>query len=305
MREISNNRILNVVNNDIDESDGDSSDSSDSSVESEPESSDSSDSSNSFSGDSSDDSEIDIGAINRNINRKTRKSIKISKKKLRRLLKKDKNKLKSNKYIYKLSRDILEAHPRWDILEPVVKEKFGLPKTNYWTVFKKANLAEIPFLLPCCVLIMIKKRAKVLQNINKTVQDLEAVEKFMNKALVHASGDTSAAAAQFICQIKRGETAKKAFDICKAHFEKYKTVQEEAGNNNNNIRNSRNKKFGQKICRDFNFGENGCNRPRCKFYSGHICCYCGYKGHGLRNCNSAPNMVIGRAPNLPTQPSHR
>ena len=306
-----NSNNTNVVNND---SDGSSSDSDDSSAESDAESSEtseSSDSSNSFSGGSSDDSEIDIGVID---NKKSKKSTKISRKRLRKLLKKDKNKLKSKKYVYKLAREVLESHPRWPILSQVIQSDCKLSESNYWSSFKKVKLAEIPGLLPRCIITMVRRRATALKDCTTTVRDLRAVEKFMDKTLVHTTDDISTAATEFINQIKGGTSPNKALKRVKPYWLSYRTAggnnsgynNNPGYNNNNNYNNNnKNKRFAQKLCRDFNFNQNGCARPRCKFYSGHICCYCGYKNHGLRTCNSVPNMVIGKTPNLPAQPVPR
>ena len=301
---IDNCDYISVVSSDSDDNSDNSSEIDDINSNSGDSSAESSDSSDSSDYSSDGESEIVVTRVNKRNSKGKRKSnrkIKISTKQIRKALKSDKNKLKSNKYAYKLSREILEKHPRWHNLLPVLTARYKLNSSNFWKGFKSIKLAEIPGLLFRCIITLIRRRAKAYNAPKIILRDLRAVEKFMDKALVHTTGDISTAGVEFINQIKDGINPEKAFNRVKQYFIDYKKPGIRYDNNNGN-NNKYNKIQRLKLCKDFNFGDNGCIRQRCKFYSGHICAYCGSKYHGIRNCAIVPNMVIGSAPNLPSQP---
>ena len=241
----------------------------------------------------------------------------MSRKYIKKQLKKDKSKLKSNNYCGKLVRKCISNNVHNNRIETAVAEAYGLPSSSFWPAVKRLPLHKIPSLTGRVITDVVKRRGDIKKATKATIlADLEAVNKFYDKALHSTKEDTSAAAKVFVNALREGKTGIEAFTTAKDQFNakisKETLIGVNTGNNtrnNNNNNNNRNiRKFGVKLCRDFNFKAGGCTQTRCRFFSGHMCAFClGGKRHSLRNCThpNLPNMVIGRNMALPPQNNQR
>lgn len=210
--------------------------------------------------------------------------VSMSVKKLKKALRKERNSVKVSKQCYKIAKSALKNNPRWLIIQPVLSANYRLFTSSFWKDFKSIPL----------------ERIAVLKDISKAELDLIYFQKFCDMAVAYNDMDVSTAGQQIINLMDNGYSFREAFKATKDYFI---TVRDKSDDNVRNIgvktfKNAQNRPI--KLCRQYNFGEQGCARDRCKF--SHTCAFCGRYGHGLRNCKDPkmPTLVLGN-PSMPRQ----
>ena len=309
---ISQNIVHNNQNNDIDDNSGSESSSSD-----EDSSSDSSedDSDSSSSGDDSESSDVDILRIPKKkkylrgqkikIKKSGNKTIKISKKDIRKALKKKNMNEKVSKAAHNRIKAALKQNPKWNYLSPVLANIHGLNSNGYWKKFAQINVTKTKYIPSQVIFEILLQRAKILPA-KEIKTDIKYLVRLYQNMVAYNDVDCSTVFVAVINMVLKGNSFKQAYKATKMNFSNLRTVNSEAisgvpgkSNNNNNIRgvqNAATRTIYVKPCRDFNFNEAGCSRQRCRF--SHACVWCGKKNHGLRRCREGniPSMVIGQRP---------
>ena len=239
-----------------------------------------------------------------------KKTIKISKKDIKKALKKKNMNEKVSRAAHNRIKSALKQNPKWNYLSPVLANIHGLNHTGYWKKFAQINVTKVKFIATQVILQILLARANMVPP-KMIKQDIKYLERLYQNMVAYNDVDCSTVLIAVINMVLKGNSFKAAYKATEMNFSNLRTTSSESISGGYNKNNNNNNKTGQnavtrtiyvKPCREFNFGEAGCSRQKCKF--SHACVWCGKRNHGLRRCQerNIPPMVIGQRPmGLPPQ----
>lgn len=233
------------------------------------------------------------------IKKANKKTIKISKKDIKKALKKRNMNEKVSKAAHNRIKAALKQNPKWNYLSPVLANIHGLNSTGYWKKFGQINVTKIKFIATQVILEILEQRAKLSSEKHIKV-DIKYLIRLYQNMVAYNDVDCSTVLIAVINMVLKGNSFKQAYKATEMNFSNLRTATSEsisAGyvKNNNNNNKATTKTVYVRPCRDFNFAEAGCSRQKCRF--AHTCVWCGKRNHGLKRCReSIPPMVIGQRP---------
>ena len=174
------------------------------------------------------------------IKKTNKKTIKISKKDIKKALKKRNMNEKVSKAAHNRIKAALKQNPKWNYLSPVLANIHGLNSTGYWKKFGQINVTKIKFIATQVILEILEQRAKLLSEKHIKV-DIKYLIRLYQNMVAYNDVDCSTVLIAVINMVLKGNSFKQAYKATEMNFSNLRTATSEsisAGyvkNNNNNV----------------------------------------------------------------------
>ena len=142
----------------------------------------------------------------------------ISKKAIRKAIKKKNMSEKSSKTAHKLIRKSMVNNPHWLYMKPVLQQKFGLKEATYWKKFREINIAEISHVPSQVIFDLLAIRNDQVKNFKIIKTDLKYIKKLYQQLAAYNKIDCSHVMQAVINMVAEGASFKQAYQGISRNF---------------------------------------------------------------------------------------